>query len=549
MKAMSMDAAAFAEMETLRAALSSAQEAIGSLKEENKLLRQKIDLLIKKFFGGRKSEAIDSKQLEMLLAGLVSAAPAPAPVATNIAALPRPQSPRPKPVRQPLPDHLPEERVVLIPEEVKARPEHWKEIGQEITEELDWKPSEFFKRVYIRPKYVKLPVKTADAAQSLCAKAADKAAELVAEATAAIYGQEEAPVRIAPLPSRLIEKGFPGPGLLAQVVISKYEDHLPLYRQEKIYRERYGVKLSRQTLGEWVEKVAFWLQPVYEQIRKGLLATGYLQADETPIRYRDPDLPGKSHLGYLWAYSRPGAEVLFDWQTNRGCEGPKAMLKGFKGLLQTDGYVVYATLAAEHPDWEMLGCMAHARRYFHDAMKEDRRAAWVVRQMGHLYALEKSLRKQGGGRRLREAKRSAEARPVLRRIERMLRQWQPKVLPKSLFGVAIGYALERWTELCRYVEHGQAEIDNNLVENAIRPTALGKKNFLFIGHPDAGWQSAVIYSVLGSCRRLGIDPHEYLRDVLRRLPDMKMAEIQQITPAAWAKARKAAARSARPPDT
>src|SRR5881628_2169940 len=259
MKAMSMDAAAFAEMETLRAALSSAQEAIGSLKEENKLLRQKIDLLIKKFFGGRKSEAIDSKQLEMLLAGLVSAAPAPAPVATNIAALPRPQSPRPKPVRQPLPDHLPEERVVLIPEEVKARPEHWKEIGQEITEELDWKPSEFFKRVYIRPKYVKLPVKTADAAQSLCAKAADKAAELVAEATAAIYGQEEAPVRIAPLPSRLIEKGFPGPGLLAQVVISKYEDHLPLYRQEKIYRERYGVKLSRQTLGEWVEKVAFWL--------------------------------------------------------------------------------------------------------------------------------------------------------------------------------------------------------------------------------------------------------------------------------------------------
>ena len=211
------------------------------------------------------------------------------------------------------------------------------------------------------------------------------------------------------------------------------------------------------------------------------------------------------------------------------------MLKGFKGLLQTDGYVVYATLAAEHPDWEMLGCMAHARRYFHEAMKEDRRAAWVVRQMGHLYALEKSLRKQGGGRRLREAKRSAEARPVLRRIERMLRQWQPKVLPKSLFGVAIGYALERWTELCRYVEHGQAEIDNNLVENAIRPTALGKKNFLFIGHPDAGWQSAVIYSVL--------------RDVLRRLPDMKMAEIQQITPAAWAKARKAAARSARPPDT
>ncbi len=539
---MSMDAAATTESQRLRAALGLAQERIASVEQENKLLRQKIGLLIKKYFGGQKSEAIDAKQLEMLLAGLVPVVLAPAPAAASVASLPRLQSPRSKPVRQPLPDHLPEERVMLIPEEVKAHPDQWKEIGQEITEELDWKPSQFFKRIYVRPKYVPVPVKTAP-------NPTDKAAELVAQAAAAIYGQEAPAVRIASLPSRLIEKGFPGSGLLAQVVISKYEDHLPLYRQEKIYRQRYGVKLSRQTLAEWVEKVAFWLKPVYEQIRKSLLAGGYLQADETPIRYLDPDLPGKSHLGYLWTYSRPKAEVLFDWQTNRGSEGPKAMLTGFKGLLQTDGYAVYASLALTHPDWQMLGCMAHARRYFHEALKEDRRAAWVVRQMGHLYALEKSLRKAGGGRTLRAARRRAEARPLLTRLEQMLRKWQPKVLPKSLFGVAIGYALERWTQLCRYVEHGQAEIDNNLVENAIRPTAIGKKNFLFIGHPTAGWRSAVIYSVLGSCHRLGIDPHEYLRDVLRRLPDMKISEVEQITPAAWAKARKAAARSARPPDS
>jgi len=542
---MSMDATAPIERQSLQAALASAQELVGSLQQENKLLRQKIDLLIKKFFGGQKSETIDPKQLEMLLAGLVAAAPTPGPEVAKVALLPRIQSPRSKPLRQPLPGHLPEERVVLIPEEVKARPEQWKEIGQEITEELDWKPAQFFKRLYIRPKYVKAPPTAAGQA----APAVKQGAEVVTAALAAIYGPEEPAVRIAPLPSRLIEKGFPGPGLLAQVVISKYEDHLPLYRQEKIYRERYGVKLSRQTLAEWVAQVAFWLQPIYERMKKSLLAGGYLQVDETPIRYLDPDLPGKSHLGYLWTYSRPKGEVLFDWQTNRGSEGPKAILSCFKGLLQTDGYIVYLSLAAEHPDWQMLGCMAHARRYFHEALQEDRRAAWVVRQMGHLYVLEKSLRKQGGGPRLREARRAAEARPVLRRIERMLRRWQPQVLPKSLFGVAIGYALERWTELCRYVEHGRAEIDNNLVENAIRPTAIGKKNFLFIGHPTAGWQSAVIYSVLGSCRRLGVDPHEYLRDVLRRLPEMKITEIEQITPAAWAKARKAAARSARQQDT
>lgn len=517
--------------ETLSAALSRAQSLIESLTQENKLLRQKIGLLIKKYFGGQKSEAIDRKQLELLLAGLAELAPVPAPVFPAPLPPPALKEPRSKPVRQPLPSHLLEERVVLEPEEVKAQPEQWKKIGEEVTEELDWKPAQFIKRLYIRPKYVKRPT-----------PASEKAADLVGEAVAALSGKEESEVRIAPLPSRLIEKGWPGAGLLAQVVISKYVDHLPLYRQEKIYWERHGVKLSRQSLAEWVEQAAFWLKPIYEAMQKSLLGGGYLQVDETPIRYLDPDLPGKSHLGYLWAYSRPKGEVIFDWQTSRGRDGPALILKEFKGLLQTDGYAVYTSLAAERPDWLMLGCMAHARRYFHDALNEDRRVAWCVHQIGLLYAVEKSLRQQRAGPRLREARRGTEARPILTRLEKMLRKWQLKVLPKSLFGVAIGYALERWKELCRYVEHGQAEIDNNLVENAIRPTALGKKNFLFIGHPEAGWRSAVIYSVLGSCRRLGIDPHEYLRDVLRRLPDMKIGQIQQITPSAWAKAKKSEAR-------
>lgn len=280
-------------------------------------------------------------------------------------------------------------------------------------------------------------------------------------------------------------------------------------------------------------------------MKQSLLAGGYIQADETPIRYLDPDLPGKSQLGYLWAYSRPGAEVIFDWQTGRGREGPEKFLKTFAGLLQADGYGVYGALAAERPDWTLFGCLAHARRNFYEALEHDRRAAWFLRQMGHLYEIERNLREKQAGPKLRQVVRGLQARPILKRIEKWMALLAKKVLPESLLGKAIRYAQNQWVLLCRYVEHGRAEIDNHLVENAIRPTAIGKKNFLFIGHPGAGWRSAVIYSVLGSCRRFGINPHEYLEDVLRRLPEMKITEIETVTPKAWAKAKKEADRQAK----
>ena len=524
-----MDATAQSQQTTLQGALASAQELITSLQQENKLLRQKLEAFIKRYFGGKKNEAIDPAQLELLMAGLLTAATVEPPVPGKpVPATPaKTKAERRKAVRQPLPDHLPVERVVLEPEAVKQQPEAWKQIGEEITEELDWKPAQFFKRQFVRPKYVRREEPKA---------AVNPVSEIIDE----VYGNNEPAVVIAPLPARLIERGFPGPGLMAHVIISKYDDHNPLYRQERIFHERYGVKIARSTLAEWIEHGAQWLKPIYEAIKKSLLAGNYLQADETPIRYLDPDLPGKSQTGYLWTYARPGAEVIFEWKTSRGREGPEVFLKSFSGRLQTDGYGVYASLAKIRPDIELLGCMAHCRRKFHEALEEDRRAAWVVRQIGHLYALEKRLRQNRAGPALRQADRSAQARAVLNRIERGLRLLEKKVLPKSLMGVAIHYALEQWPLLSRYAECGQAEIDNNLVENVIRPTAIGKKNFLFIGHPDAGWRSAVIYSVIGSCRRLGIDPHAYLQDVLRRLPEMKIDDIHQVTPREWAKARKQA---------
>ncbi len=519
------------ENTSLKEALASLQAefqtSLQTLQQENKLLRQKLALFIQRYFGGQKNESLDPAQLELLLAGLPAAVSAPVPVSLPVK--PAGGGERKKAVRQPLPAHLETERVILEPAEVQAAPAAWKQIGEEVTEELDWKPAKFIKRLYIRPKYVRQPLPNA-------------AAHLVDEAVAEVYGESASPVVIAPLPSRLIEKGLPGAGLLAQVIISKYEDHLPLYRQEKIFRERHGVALRRQSLVDWVEQVARWLQPIYEVMKRGLLRGGYLQVDETPIRYLDPDLPGKSQQGYLWTYSRPGAEVVFDWRTSRGREGPEVFLQDYQGRLQADGYAVYRSWAKGRNGVTLFGCWAHARRKFHEGREADRRAAWFLRQIGHLYGIEQELREQHAGPALRQAVRQAQARPVLVRIEKAMNRLAATVLPQSQLGEAIRYAQDQWVELCRYVDDGRVEVDNNLVENAIRPTAIGKKNFLFIGHPQAGWRSAVIYSVLGSCRRLGLNPHEYLEDVLRRLPDLKITEIESVTPVGWAKAKKEAAK-------
>jgi transposase len=491
---------------TLQTALVSTKNLTETLQTENRLLRQKLEFFIKRYFGGTKNEGLNAGQLELLLAGL------------ETATLPLPASPKPepassrratvRPVRQVLPAHLETERVVLEPEEVKQQPEGWRKLGEEVTEELDWKPAKFIKRLYIRPKYAN-PER----------------------------------IVIAPLPARLIEKGLPGAGLLTQVIVAKYEDHQPLYRQAKIYEQRHGVKLSRQTLCGWVEAAADWLSPIYREMKAGLLAGSYLQADETPIRYLDPDVKGKSQQGWLWTYHRPRGDVVFEWQVSRSREGPRQFLKDFTGKLQTDGYGAYESLARERgDDLILVGCWAHARRGFHEALGEGRSAAWIVGQIGQLYAVEKALREHQAGPKLRAANRAWQSRPVLTRLRRALEIIRRRVLPKSLLGQAIDYALNRWEALNRYVDDGRLEIDNNLCENAIRPTALGKKNFLFIGHPEAGQRSAVIYSVLGSCRRLGINPAEYLQAIFERLPQARTSEIKSLTPAAWLQAKRNARR-------
>ncbi|MGD0207328.1 MAG: IS66 family transposase [Verrucomicrobiota bacterium] len=383
---------------------------------------------------------MDKHQLELLLQGLPNVITLPAPETKTTTAT---RNGAAHPVRRMLAeDKLETQEIVIEPVEVQAQPEGWRKISEERTSQLEWVAPKIIKRVFIRPRYVK--------------------AERLA---------------LAPLPPQPIEQGMVGPGLLAQILVSKYEYHQPLYRQEKMFRQQFGVELSRKTMGCWVEQAAELLKPVYRSIREDLLRGNYLQADETPIRYLDPDVKGKSQQGYLWTYSRPKGDVLFEWQVSRSREGPEEFLKDFRGKLQTDGYSAYESLAKARGDLTLVGCWAHVRRGFHEALAETRLAAWFVRQIGLLYAVETKLREQKAGPQLRAALRVWQSRPVVARLHRTMELVRRRSLPQGLLGQAIDYALKRWEALTRFIVDGSLEIDNNLIENAIRPSAIGKRTF------------------------------------------------------------------------
>lgn len=485
--------------------LEQCQAALGESRRENALLRQKIDLLVRRVFGAS-SEQLDPAQLELLLQ-LSSATPPATPVPVP---LPEPAAVRGRKERTPrLPANLPVVEEVIDPEPVKAAPQSWRCIGEEVSEQLDYEPARFLRRRVIRRKYV-------------------HRTEL-----------DRGPL-IAALPERLLDRSLPAPGLLAQVLVSKYCDHLPLYRQEQIFRSRHQVQLPRQTLARWVALAAEWLQPIYESIRTGVMAGGYVQVDETPIEYLEPG-HGQTRQGYLWTGSRPGGDVCFQWETSRAAACLDHLIPvDFTGTLQCDGYAAYRAFAnARGAAVALAGCWAHVRRKFFEAVAgAPQTAGWLLRQIQHLYCIEARLRAQRAGPRLRAAVRAHQSRPIVARLERALLRLKTggRHLPQSLLGGAIDYALGQWSTLQVYLADGRVEIDNNLVENAIRPTALGKKNWLFFGAADAGERSAVIYTVIESCRRRGLDPYAYLRDVLTRLPRMTNRQIPEVTPAAWAKA-------------
>ncbi len=381
-----------------------------ALKKKVSLLEQKLDVLIRKLYG-KSSEKVDPNQLELL--GLDADEPgkdeaSAANVETLLAEAEAAKPKKNKRERKPrIPEDLPlVEETVIDPDAVKAEPEAWRRIGEEVTELLDYEPGRFVRRRIIRPTYV---------------KRADNAA----------------PPITAQQPALLVEGGILAPGLLAHIVIAKYCDHLPLYRQEQIYKERHAVYLPRQTLCRWISMAAFWCRPIYEQIAREMFAQNYLQGDETPVRYLQPG-SGKAQLGYLWTYNVPGGDTLYDWHASRGHQCLVARLGlDFSGTLQCDGYGAYQTYARLCEDVTLAGCWAHARRKFYDAREQyPVRAFWILRQIGHLYKIEARLRESNAGPALREAVRCAESVPIVHRIQRALFRFRadPRCLPQGLLG-------------------------------------------------------------------------------------------------------------------
>jgi transposase len=396
--------------------------------------------------------------------------------------------------RHKLPEHLERKEIILAPEE---NTEGLKKIGEEVTEELDYEPGKLFVNKYVRPKYAK-------------------------------PGNEG--VIIAPMIERPLPKAIAGAGLLAQIVIDKYVDHLPLYRQMERFK-REGVNIPYSTISDWVSGTCNLILPLYDALKLRILQSNYLHADETPVKVLDKDKKGETHRGYFWVYHNSIERlVLFEYQPGRGREGPQQTLKDFKGHLQTDGYAVY-DFFKEKEDVTLLHCMAHARRMFYEAMNNDKtRAEYALRYMGMLYATERKAKEQSLTPEALFELRQRESLPVLKNLSEWMKEEYKKVLPKSSIGKALGYSIERWNELMIYTTDGKLKIDNNPVENSIRPVAIGRKNYLFAGSHEAAQRSAMLYSLLGTCKLNNINPFIWLRDILHRIPTHPINKIDALLP-------------------
>lgn len=384
-------------------------------------------------------------------------------------------------------------------------------IGQEVTTEYDYLPAKLIIRELVRPKYGR------------CGKPCCQG------------------VSIAPLPPRLAPQSKLGLGLAVHLLLSRFDDHLSYYALERNFLERFGAVIPRQQMVQWVEKVAHLLLAIYWLIWEELKAGDYLQIDESPVKVLDPEVKGKAAQGYLWFYSQPAGYVFLEFNQSRGRDGPRQRLRGFRGTMQTDGYELYDALRKEQPHiLKRIGCTSHARRKFYKALLEScSEALWFIGQMRQLYQLERELKDASPEERRHGRLQKAPALwlAMKRRAEAI--RADPRVLPKSTLGNAVRYLLNEYTALVGYLRDGRFEIDSNLVENDVRPSAVGKKRWLFIGHPDAGWRSAVIYTLIQSCRRYSINPQEYLTDVLGRLPSMTANQVRELLPDQWRKTRQA----------
>lgn len=476
-----------------------------------RLLEEQLRLLSFKLFGA-KSEKLSADQIQLLLEEISVLAGEVAQEALRPE--PEKQITRPSrkvravhPGRDPLPEHL-ERREEIIPCHPKdcrcdqcggERPV----IGYETREELACEPAVFYVRVIKREKR-----------GSHCL--------------------EEQGVATAPAPAQIVPKSKFSNEFIIEALAKKYQEHLPIYRQCAILEENFDLELNRKTLGNGVLAAGALLQPVVQAQAVEIKTGGYIQVDETPVPCQSPEKAGRHHRAYLWEYGQPGGLVVFDFQMSRGREGPAKFLQGFRGQLQSDGYAAYDKLGE---GITYVGCMAHARRGFVDALKvapQNPLPAEVIKRIGELYAVEAQAREAGMNATNRLALRQDKSAPVMATLKGRLVEIRMQIPPGGKLAQACDYALNQWGRLEEYLKDGRLEIDNNWCEGGMRPLALGRKNWLSIGSAEAGPKVAAIASIVETCRRLDINLREYLKDVLPKLAaDWPITRVAELTPSRW----------------
>lgn len=475
-------------------------------------LEERLQRLLRRLFG-RRSEKLDPGQL--LLPGLEDKdEPKPPHVdeaPDDEAAVQEPKARRRRRSRKAKLEDLPHVRVEhdVDPKDKRCacgREKH--KIGEEKRNEIEYVPASVFVKVHVRPKYA-------------CRACEDG-------------------VVIAPLPSLLIDRGLPGPGLLAQIVTSKYHDHLPLYRQEAIF-ERHGLPLSRKTMCDWIGVVYELLLPILLAMRRELLARKVVQSDDTPVLVQVKGGAGGCARAFLWIYVAAEDDlVVYDFSLTRGREAPKAFLEGFSGdVLQRDGYAAYN--GAVLPHVVLAACWAHARRKVHECLgTHPLEASELLALIQMLYLVERRAKELGLDPAARLELRQQETLPLLAEIERVLERLRATVLPASDLGKALAYIANQWHGLTRFAHDGRIPIDNNSPERGMKRVAVGRKNWLFCGSEEGGERAAGLYSLIETCRRIGVEPFEYLRDVLSRVSTHPARLVHELTPAGWKAAREAA---------
>lgn len=501
------------DLEGAHALILELTAQVHELKGQADDLKHQLDQMARRMYG-RRSEQLDEAQLKLAFAALQAELKELAPAAPPTASPAEKERARGH-GRRPLPKHLPREVRVLEPDDddlmcgcgrAKVR------IGEEKSEQLEYVPATCKVIETVRPKYA-------------CGRC-----------------KEGVTVALAPL--RPVQKGLAAPGLLAHVAVSKYVDHLPLARLERIF-ERLGVPIARQTLCGWVEKIYEVLVAVEAAQWASVLASHVLGADETPVNVLEAGRP-QCARGYLWCYVGDRGEVVFDFSMGRGSETPlRALRDRPEGVLQCDAYSGYDVVERTHPRMARAGCMAHARRKVYEAKDTDvERALVVLALFRQLYDVEDAIRahvEATGADPIATALALRQERsvPVMDRLEELATRYRDEVLPKSPLGKALGYVTNQKDALRVFLSDGAVPIDNNAVEREIRTVAVGRGNWTFIGSEDAGPWAARLYGLLGTCRLQGINPQEWLADVLARVREHPPDRMHELTPRGWRLAREA----------